>query len=137
MAELNAVVLNAGSGNASSGLLDTSRIDNLFLQVSVSVTAATLSASLTFSAGVAPAAGPTLLAIPSGLTLVAPNALPTGFTAPTTGGVLAISNPGIGTHEFIYKMAAPMPLHMINYTFTSGGGTVSVVVRAYGWRYAT
>lgn len=133
MAELNALVLNGSTGNAASGVLDTSRIDNLFLQITVSVSAATLQGSLTFNAGVTTP----LLGIPSGLTLVAPNALPTGYTAPTTGGVLAIANPDVGTATLIYRVTSPLPLHSINYAYTSGGGTVSVLVYAYGWRHAT
>lgn len=133
MAELNTYALVAASADASSVILDSSRIDNLFYQVTVSVTAATLAGTLTFGNGLAVSPGGGLPPA-TGITVV--GALPANVTGPVAG-VFTFANPGIGTYDILLKLGEPMPLSQVVYDFTSGGGTVSLVVRAYGWRHAT
>ena len=137
MAELNVVAINGSTADVTSEVLDTSRMDNVFFQVTATVTAATLSATLAITNGIALSPGGTLppAALPAAGTSVISGALPAEITLGSANGVFTFNNLGIGTTTFIAKLVQPAPLTRVIYDYTSGGGTVSLVVRAYGWKF--
>lgn len=131
MAELNIVAINAESADQTSAVLDTSRMDNLFLQVTATVTAATLSATVAVGTGIEPGSPAALPTVP----VVAISTLPSGISL--VSGVLTFATAAIGTHTILLKLAEPAPASIVTYDYTSGGGTVSMIVRAFGWKHST
>jgi hypothetical protein len=133
MAEVNYIAINAGSADQSSGPLDTSRLDNLFLQVTAVVTSADLAATIAVGTGIEPGSP---ASFPAAKDVVAVSTLPAGVTLPSTG-LLTFATAAIGTHNIILKLPAPGPVSTVTYDYTSGGGTVSMTVRAFGWKHKT
>lgn len=131
MAELNAVAIVGASADLTSQVLDTNRMDNLFVQVTATVTVADLVATLAIGTGVHPGSP---ASFPPAKDVVAVSTLPAGVTLPATG-LLTFATAAIGTHSIILKLPAPGPYSIITYDYTSGGGTVSLVARAFGWKH--
>lgn len=132
MAAVNYVAINAASADLVSVPLDTSRLDNLYLQVTAVVTVADLVATIAVGTGIEPGSP---AAFPPAKDVVAVSTLPAGITLPATG-LLTFATAAIGTHNIILKLPAPGPISIVSYDYTSGGGTVSVIVRAYGWQHS-
>lgn len=133
MAELNAVAINAASADQTSSVLDTRNLDNLYVQVTAVVTVADLVATVAIGTGIEPGSP---ASFPPAKDVVAVSTLPAGVTLPATG-LLTFATAAIGTHSIILKLAAPGPASIITYDYTSGGGTVSIIVRAFGWKHST
>lgn len=132
MAELNKFLFNAASANAASEVLDSSFLDNLFVQLTITVTAADIATTtVAIGTGINPGSPP---ALPAASGVVAVSTLPSGGTA-VAAGVLTLTALPIGTHNIILRLPHPGPASIVTYTFGSGGGTVAIAARAYGWKF--
>lgn len=104
----------------------------LFYGLRLTVTANTLVGTLTFVTSADPvdddpALSPQIVATQP--VLVAPNALPSGIT--NASGVITFATAAIGTHRLIFRIDDPPPVVIPKYVFTSGGGTVSLKLKAW------
>lgn len=125
-------ILNVGSASAISGWMDLSLFGTLTMGVRLTVSAATLQGSLRFRGtnNFVEDANEPILQNGTALT----GTLPSGITM--TGGIITFNNPAITTgsgNSFIIFFPQFPEKIQADYTFTSGGGTVSLIVTAAGW----
>lgn len=132
MAEYKQTLLEASTSTLT---FNTPRIlvpgmDEVFLEVVVDCTAINLICD--FSVG-------TINTLQSGRVLNATNlgtqicANQTGYSF-SGGYYLAINNPPIGRSKFHIRMSKPAKYMGTYHTYSSGGGTVRLVVNAWGWQ---
>jgi hypothetical protein len=122
------IIAGAGAANASSEWIKMSRTFPVSYTARVTVTAATLQATLRILC--------TDFDAKSGFEavnteFVAAGPLPTGFTY--ANGVLTANNPPIGTYEIpMTALGVPRFIRAV-WGYTSGGGTVALDVALSGW----
>lgn len=137
MSSISRVVLAAGAASAVGDVIECSGIAHLQLAVKVTVSAATLQGTLVFATtpdgsgdlSTAAAAPPILLAS----NVVDVTAKPGTITAGGADATYTFNNVGIGSTIFAIRLTNPPQYVVPRYTYTSGGGTVSVQVFAYGF----
>jgi hypothetical protein len=141
MSTIGRAVLAAGAASAVGDVIECSGIAHIQLFMKVTVTAATLQGVVAF--GATPdgtgdlstsAAAPEIL-LANNVTAV--TTLPATFTQNATLASWTLNNPAIGTTLFAVRITNPPQYVVPRFTYTSGGGTVSVQVFAYGFNVKT
>lgn len=132
MAEFSKYLFTASTADTNSEVMDTSRCDNLFVQLTVTVTSADLVATVAVGGALDVSGAPPVLP-----TLATPTLVSSPVSGVTlTSGVLTFATAAIGTHHFLLRVPEP-PLHtQVKYDYTSGGGDVVVAARAFAWKHA-
>lgn len=137
MSSIGRVVLAAGAASAVGDVIECSGIAHLQLFMKVTASAATLQGAISLGATPDGSGDLSTLAAAPGI-LLASNVtrvttLPATFTEDATLASWALNNPAIGSTLFAVRLTNPPQYVVPRYTYTSGGGTVSVQVFAYGF----
>lgn len=125
--------LNASSATQIGRTIKLSNCDKVTLSVTVTVTAATLQATLALTGTndeARAADGVTSLPAIRGALI---SDVPLTVTYSTTTGLLTFNNLDIGTQEVVLSFANFPRWARPVWTFTSGGGTVAVSAYVGGW----
>ena len=131
MAEIDNYALTAGAASANSAPIDVAGVAHAWIEITTTVAAATLQGTILIGGGITDPGGGTLPAI-----IVATEATPvvTGAAFVAATGVLTFNNPAIGTYRQLIRISNPPKLLQLIYTYTSGGGAMSVRARVWGWK---
>lgn len=134
--EFSKLALEAASVDASSDVLDCSQMDNLFVQLTVTASAATLVGTVAVAGGIILPGDAVPYSLYTLTTPVAISTLPANITVAATG-LLTFASPAAATHNILLRVPAPPGAVRLVYDFTSGGGTVALTARVFGWKHKT
>lgn len=137
MSSIGRPVLSAGAATALGEVIECSGIAHLHLFAKVTVTVGDLSGNIQFAATpdgtgnlLTAAAAPNIVS--PGVT-IAETVAPTGFTLDATAAQITIASAAVGTSVYAVRITNPPQYVVPRFNYTSGGGTVSVVVYAFGF----
>ena len=137
MSSIGRVVLNAGAASAVGDVIECSGIAYLHLFAKITSSAATLVGNIQFAS--TPDGSGDLSTIAAAPNIVTPNSTfaetvaPSGLSLDGTAAQITIASPATGAQLFQVRISNPPPYVVPRFNYTSGGGTVSVVVYAYGF----
>lgn len=137
MSSIGRVVLVAGAANAVGDVIECSGIATLHLFARITSSAATLVGSIQL-ASTPDGSGDlsTIAAAPNIATpgiAMAETIAPTGISLDAAAAQITIASPAIGSQLFQIKLTDPPGYVVPRFVYTSGGGTVSVQLYAYGF----
>jgi len=121
-------ILVAASTSLNSAWFECTGLGQLSLSVRLSPSAATLQGTLTIRGTNTVPQDTTPPALVNG-TLLSPADAAMGHAA----GVITFNNPSVAIHEITLTFPQFPQFIRADYVFTSGGGTVSLIVTASGW----
>lgn len=137
MSSINRIILNAGAASAVGDVIECSGIAHLHLFASITSSAATLVGNIQFAS--TPNGSGDLSTIAAAPTIVTPNVTfaetvaPAGITLDAAASQITIASPATGAQLFQLRISNPPGYVVPRFNYTSGGGTVQVVVYAYGF----
>ena|ERR1700755_828117 len=131
---ISELALQASSGTQIGRPIRVAGCDEMSVSFTVSVSAATLQATFGLTGTDDDTRALDYGAVLPALTTGTTSALPTGATYSGTTGLITFNNLGIGTSEFVITFGNNFTKYVRPlWTFTSGGGTVSVSATIAAW----
>ena len=137
MSSIGRVVLVAGAASALGEVIECSGIETLHLFAKINSSVADLVGNIQFastpdgSGDLLTAAAAPNIATPSNA--IAETVAPSGLSLDAAAAQITIASPATGDQLFQVKLVNPPQYVVPRFTYTSGTGTVSILVYAYGF----